>query len=236
MKSRRNADRLRFRSPHQLDDDPELDELISRHGSSVKTYFMHGPAGRFYESTHDRDGMIRCFSSQFPEWLDRAMQQAAAMREHRVDLLAFPDVRLGDNIDWHRDPISGFQWPRRFCADYDLVHAPPADVKIIHELNRCQHLPRLAKAFFLTGEEIYAQEAVSQLECWIMQNPKWDGVNWQSSLELAIRCISWLWTIFLLLPSTALMRSICDVSAVRCLRNSIMCIDIRRLTRVPIRI
>src|SRR5262249_10011838 len=87
------------------------------------------------------------------------------------------------------------------------------DVKIVHELNRHQHLPRLAKAFFLTGNEMYAREAVSQLESWIQQNPMWDGVNWQSSLELAIRCISWLWALFLLLPSESLteesLRRIC---------------------------
>src|ERR1041385_1681028 len=39
------------------------------------------------------------------------------------------------------------------------------------------------------------------MESWIDQNPVWHGVNWQSSLEIGIRSISWLWTIFMLLPS-----------------------------------
>ena len=84
------------------------------------------------------------------------------------------------------------------------MHRPPSDAKIIHELNRHQHLPRLAKAFFLTGKERYADEAIDQIESWIRQNPKLHGVNWQSSLEIAIRCMSWLWTLFLLLPSRSL--------------------------------
>src|SRR5262249_32782923 len=52
-----------------------------------------------------------------------------------------------------------------------------------------------------------------QMESWIEQNPTWDGINWQSSLEIAIRSMSWLWTIFLLLPSQSLdetsLRRIC---------------------------
>jgi hypothetical protein len=111
---------------------------------------------------------------------------------------------LGDRIDWHRDPVSGHQWIKRFFADYDLVLNGSADAKVIHELNRQQHLPRLAKAFLVTGDERYAQEAVSQLETWIDQNDQWIGVNWHSSLEIAIRVLSWLWTIFMLTSSRAL--------------------------------
>src|SRR2546430_2134468 len=90
---------------------------------------------------------------------------------------------------------------RWYWADYDLVHSSAVDPKVIHELNRHQHLPRLAKAFFLTGEERYAAEALAQMESWIEQNPRWNGVNWQSSLEIAVRAMSWMWTIFLLMSS-----------------------------------
>src|SRR6185436_8338272 len=192
---RRNADRMRFRANLGLDDDPELDGLIQRHGSSLKSYFQHGPARRFYASTQSREGVANLTLQRYPEWLDRAIQEAGALCEHRVNLLAYRDVSLGAHIDWHRDPISGFQWPRGYCADYDLVNNPQADAKIIHELNRHQHLPRLAKAFFLTGDERYAFEAIVQIESWIEQNPRWQGINWQSSLEIGIRSISWLWTI-----------------------------------------
>jgi hypothetical protein len=68
-------------------------------------------------------------------------------------------------------------------------------------LNRHQHLPRLAKAYHWTGDERYAAEAVAQLRSWIEQNPPGFGINWQSSLEIGIRAVSWLWTMFLLLPS-----------------------------------
>jgi hypothetical protein len=65
-------------------------------------------------------------------------------------------------------------------------------------------LPRLARAFFLTGDERYAREAIVQIESWIDQNPRWTGVNWNSSLEISFRAMSWIWTIFLLLQSESL--------------------------------
>ncbi len=45
------------------------------------------------------------------------------------------------------------------------------------------------------------------MDRWIDQNPPSLGINWQSSLEIAIRSISWMWTIFLLLPSQSLTGS-----------------------------
>ncbi len=212
-RGRREADRFQMRAGFRIDDDPELDALIERHSSSLKSYFVHGPARRFYTSTHDRESVAEFIGDQYPEWFDRTIQEAALLCGHYVNLFAYRDISLGPDIDWHRDPLSGFHWPRHYWGGYDLVSAPPADAKIIHELNRHQHLPRLAKAFFLTNDERYAVEAISQIESWMRQNPKWQGVNWQSSLEIALRCMSWFWTIFLLLESRLLdednLRRIC---------------------------
>src|SRR5438477_190915 len=201
---RREADRMRFRSQFQINEDHELDDLIARHDSSLKTYITQGPARRFYASTEDREATFTFIKRHHTLWLDRAIEEADRICEHRVSLLAYEDISLGPVIDWHRDPISGYEWPRQYWADYDFVTNPRADAKVIHELNRHQHLPKLAKAFFLTGDELYAREALGQIESWIDQNPKWNGVNWQSSLEIAIRTISWMWTLFLLLQSEAL--------------------------------
>ena len=210
---RRESDKLRFHAHRTLDDDSELDDLIQGHDDSLKNYFQRSPARRFYVSIQQREPITNFTLQHHPDWIDRTLKTAEALCDHRVDLFAYRDIYLGPSIDWHRDPITGFQWPRRFWTEYDLVNNPPADAKIIHELNRHQHLPRLAKAFFFTGDESYAREAVAQMESWIEQNSKWQGVNWQSSLEIAVRSISWLWTIILLLPSHALdeqrLRRIC---------------------------
>ena len=201
---RQHADRMRLRCGIGRDEDSQLDALIVSHGSSLKSYLQNGVAPRFYPSTRDLEDVSQFIAGHFPEWFDRTLSDGHLLCSHRVSILGRGDLELGERIDWHRDPVSGYRWPRRFWADYDLVNRPPADAKGVHELNRHQHLPKLGKAYCLTADESYAGEAVAQIESWIDQNPKWTGINWQSSLEIGIRSISWLWTIFLLLPSDAL--------------------------------
>ena len=175
-----------------------------------KDYLAGAPADRFYRGLTES---LRPFIQQnFPEWIDRAVDEADKLCRHQITLLGYGTVELGPEIDWHRDPVTGQVWERRFWADYRPANdSGGRDSKIIHELNRHQHLPRLAKAYRLTGDERYASEAVAQLNSWIDQNPPGRGINWQSSLEIGIRAISWLWTIFPLLPS----RSFDDASAQR---------------------
>jgi hypothetical protein len=201
---RRETDRMRFRAGFGSEDDPEFETLWGTQGFSFKDYLRSGPAQRFYSSTQNREAICAFFTCRFPAWFDRAIEEAGHLSHHRVDLLGHINIHLARDIDWHRDPVSAQPWPQRYWADYDLVHSSTADSKVIHELNRQQYLPRLAKAFFLTGDEDYACEAVGQMESWIDQNPKWNGVNWQSSLEISIRVISWVWTLFLLLSSESL--------------------------------
>ena len=169
-------------------------------GVPFKKYLAGMPSQRFYRS--HRDELSPFVHRNFPQWIDPAVDEAERLCRHEITLLGYGPVELGSEIDWHRDPITGRIWERRFWTDYRPANdSEGRDPKIIHELNRHQHLPRLAKAYLLTGDERYAREAIAQLNGWIGQNPPSRGINWQSSLEIAIRSISWLWTIFLLLPS-----------------------------------
>ena len=190
----------------------ELDRIASGTGirdrtaavaKPFKSYLAGLPASRFYSS--HRENLRPFVRDNFPAWIDRAVEEAERLSKHEITLLGHGPVELGAEIDWHRDPITGRVWERRFWADYRPVDdSEGLDPKIIHELNRHQHLPRLAKAYLLTADERYATEAVAQLNSWIDQNPPGQGINWQSSLEIGIRATSWLWTIFPLLTSQSL--------------------------------
>lgn len=72
------------------------------------------------------------------------------------------------------------------------------DTRWVWELNRHQFLFVFARAFLLTGDESFAERAAALLEDWWRQNPFACGVNWSSALEVAMRSISWLWTLPLL--------------------------------------
>src|SRR6185295_19288358 len=62
----------------------------------------------------------------------------------------------------------------------------------------------LGQAYWLTGNEKYATVFVSHLSSWMDQNPPKIGINWASSLEVALRSISWLWAFYYFKNSPAL--------------------------------
>ncbi|MEJ2888094.1 heparinase II/III family protein [Actinomycetospora aeridis] len=120
---------------------------------------------------------------------------AAADRvlEHRFTYFSHPEARyLADRdggIDWWLDPLTGFRWPDR--PAHEINHrSGHGDPKWIWELNRLQHLPWLAQAWLLTGDERYGREALDQLDSWITANPPGHGIAWRGAFEVGVRALS----------------------------------------------
>ncbi len=206
---RRGVDRAAFAFGSAAGDEARFLARLPREGSEPPSAlgYLEEVAPRFYlpVGRGAREARVALLSECLPGRIPRIAAEAERLAAHRIELLGFGEVDCGRVIDWHRDPVGGGIWERRFWADYDLVHERGAgDPKRVHELNRHQHLPRLAKAYFVLGEERYAREVVDQLLGWIEENPPGLGVNWHSSLEIALRAVSWLWSLFFILPSEAL--------------------------------
>jgi hypothetical protein len=60
-------------------------------------------------------------------------------------------------------------------------------------LSRFHHFVTLGQAWWLTGEQRYADEFFSQWESWSTANPYPYGINWTCPMEAAIRGINLLW-------------------------------------------
>ncbi|MFP3940771.1 MAG: heparinase II/III family protein, partial [Thermoanaerobaculia bacterium] len=174
-------------------------------------YLRRCVAPRFYPAAAPahRGDVLERLARGTPGWAQDLAAEAERLCDHRFEILGYGEVRCGRSLDrrldWHRDPVTGERWERRYWADYDpVVDRGLPDPKRVMELNRHQHLPRLARAAFLLGEERYAREVVEQLLSWIDQNPPGLGVHWSSSLEIALRTQSWFWALALVLPSGVL--------------------------------
>ena len=104
---------------------------------------------------------------------------------------------LRNSIDWHRDPRSEHCWPREFYADLNLAQEPGGgvDVKYVWELGRHQYLAELGRSWLLTGREECAERCQRLMRGWIDANPLFEGIHWTSALEVAMRAISWIWTL-----------------------------------------
>lgn len=119
------------------------------------------------------------------------VRRADAIVQHRFDLLGSGETLLGDSIDWHADFKSGRRWPLVHHSRIQLVYDDGSDVKVPWELSRCQHLPLLAAAARVSGETAYLDELGQQLCSWIAANPVELGVNWASTMDVAIRAANW---------------------------------------------
>jgi hypothetical protein len=151
----------------------------------------------FFEGCSDPDATVQEWRRRWPAAAARTVEQADRIVSGRFDLLGYTDLWFGDPIDWHYDPISGkrapiVHWSRIDHLDPDAV----GDHKVIWELNRHQHLAALGRAYWYTRNERYSQAFARHLLHWMAQNPPKVGINWVSSLEIALRTISWLWGLY----------------------------------------
>jgi len=158
----------------------------------------------FFFSPEQIPGLCSKLRELFPETADQIIARAERICQHRFDLLGYEAVDYGAPIDWHCDRVHGKRGPRKAWfrlkyLDFDEV----GDSKITWELNRHQHLVTLAKAFRLSGDPKFASELFAQWHHWHVENPYPIGMNWASSLEVAFRSLSWLWTYFLIADSPA---------------------------------
>lgn len=91
-------------------------------------------------------------------------------------------------IDWQLDFKSGYRWDEKmWYRNIRFLNIRGADVKVPWELSRLQHLPQMAIEFGRTGDTTLASEIRNQLLDWIATNPPQFGVNWFSTMDVAIR-------------------------------------------------
>lgn len=136
-----------------------------------------------------------------PVLLERWRTIAGQARTGRFQRLGVAWPGGGRAARWHLDPITGSRWPAdRYCFDIAWRHNPEhGDIKHTWEINRLQHLPPMAALAAVTGDAALAAECSAEIASWIESNPPFQGINWISGIELALRTIS-LITALSLLP------------------------------------
>lgn len=185
---RLNSDMPKLRQAHQS---PAA--LLSHFRDRREPRFFAGLAKVNPSSHHD----------YFPEETELLLQTARQIvSDHSWSLLGFGSRDFGEEIDWHRDPLSGYLWPLDYHRHIELIRNDGSDVRVLWELNRLGHLLTLAQAYSISGDELFSRECLAQLESWSKQNPYGRGVNWACAMEVALRSINLL-TVFQLLKASS---------------------------------
>jgi hypothetical protein len=169
----------------------------------VPKLFKETLCERFFISPMKRDTILIALRKISPEVEKLIVAEADSICDHVFDLLGSGPTHLGEKIDWHVDFKTSHRWnPKTY---YNRIRPAPYpggyDIKVPWELSRCQHFVRLGQAYWITDDEKYAREFVSQVEDWIASNPWPLGVNWACTMEVAIRAVNWLWGLAFFLDS-----------------------------------
>jgi hypothetical protein len=152
----------------------------------------------------DPRATAQAFRARFPSGADAVMTRADRVLRHEFDLLGSGSVQFNGRLPWRTDFKSGREWPRQYGRSIEYAElGRPTDVKVPWELSRCQHMAPLGQAFWLTGEEWYAREFVTEVTDWIADNPYAYSVNWACAMDVALRAISWIWAFHFLSDADA---------------------------------
>ncbi len=129
------------------------------------------------------------FPSETEELLNNARR---IVDSHAWALLGFGKKNFGEEIQWRRDPLSGYDWPLDYHRDTQLIRNDGSDARVTWELNRLGHLLTLCRAYAVSGDETFTVECLSQLKSWTTQNPYGRGINWTCAMEVALRVMNLL--------------------------------------------
>lgn len=146
----------------------------------------------------DRREVSRLVENHHPDSYKETIRRADLACRHVVAVLGSGETDLGDPINWWSD-FKGGTWA---YDDYEELNATLygsdfqgeryiGDIKLPWELNKHAHFLELAKAYWLTADERYAEALLVQMDDWIERNPFLMGVAWTQNLIVAQRAIVW---------------------------------------------
>jgi hypothetical protein len=191
-----------------LPNDEQLLKLMTAPWQSTDALVKHlrtRVEPHFFASFASKAETLSELRSRWPNAEQETISAADRISEGTFAFLGLRELKLGNEIDWHLEPRSGKRTPLRHWSRLDYLDVQLAgDKKITWELNRHQYFVTLGRAYWLTGDERYAEVVVSHLTSWMDHNPPKLGINWASSLEIAFRSMSWLWALHFFRDSPSL--------------------------------
>ncbi len=171
---------------------PEMDSVDA---------FLNAPGRKHFFFFPERLQCRTIFLGELKAELQQTIERANRFLQGEFDMLG-AQFTFPDRILWHQNPVSGRTYEKIFYQDIKIFDDDGVtDIKHVWEINRHQFFIELAKAYFITREEKYAQHVIDLFEDWVRENPYKIGVNWTSALEVAVRAYSWIWSLFFLIDS-----------------------------------
>ena len=199
--ARRGFDELRrkVRSPRLRRDLEALtaSDVAGRCGTpSLADLWRRQPFGAFRPAAAERAAIRALYAGPYAAEREALRRKVERVLSHEFDLLGSGPTALGPEIDWSRDFKSGRTWDLVPSETIDGAEVErESDVKVPWELSRFQHLTALGRAWIIDRDPRLPVELEAQVRSWIRRNPVGIGVNWASTMDVALRAVSWIWAL-----------------------------------------
>jgi hypothetical protein len=96
-------------------------------------------------------------------------------------------------INWQYDYLNNYEFPMASYWKYNRMEFPfGTELTVPLVMGRFYHVHDLAVAYSLSGEEKYVTGIIEIIQSFIDNNPLYQGVQWHSPAEVAIRLINFL--------------------------------------------
>lgn len=139
---------------------------------------------------------LSCYSKKFNELLTKndislIIKNADSIKNGFYKYFSSQKYNMGFPPDWHLNPItnesidSTLHW-----NNIPIFSIKTGDIKYIWEIGRFTFTYDLVRAYWLTGDESYAETFWQIIDDWYLQNPPNTGAHWKCGQEISLRLMA----------------------------------------------
>lgn len=173
------------------------------HPKKIKLLLQSSELFKFSEDGK-QEKIIELIDDNFPNFREKVINQANDLLNNIFNIFGKKHV-FGNKINWNCSFFPNKEWPINQSSKID-IYSPKkiADIKYNWEFNRHSFLVTLGLAYYFSKDELYAQKICDLILDWIESNPPLYNTSWIDELEVAMRLISWIFSLLLIKNSITL--------------------------------
>lgn len=136
--------------------------------------------------------------------LESLADEARQIQQGHFSYFFSQSGELGFPPDWHYNPFTGQRTsPTAHWSRIPMLSRETGDLKFIWELGRFAPAYTLARAYWATEDESYAETFWQLVESWALSNPPNHGAHWKCGQETSLRLMAWCFALYAFADSVA---------------------------------